>query len=85
MSDVPEQFTAEQVAQENWAAIEGYPKLNVECLNGHHFVAYAKFSGTLVAIVSKDPCPKCGTYSLKSASSSYEEQMLTLNDKGHIV
>lgn len=70
-----QRFTAEQIALENWKAIEPYPKHNVECTNGHAFVSHAKFSGALIAIVSKSPCPVCGEYELRRSSTSSRESI----------
>lgn len=76
------EITPELVARENWAAIERFPKLNVYCVNDHLFQSHAKFSGYLVAIVSKDPCPTCGSQELRSASSKWEQQSIDKKDVG---
>lgn len=78
------EVTPELVAKENWKALEGFPKCAVTCLNGHRFSSYAKFSGYLIAVVSKDPCPLCGLQELQSASSGWEAQTLIKKDIGTV-
>jgi hypothetical protein len=76
------EVTAEAVAKENWDAIQGTSPLNVECINGHAFTSLAKFSGYLVAIVSKDPCPSCGAQELRRYTTDWEHQSFTNKDVG---
>lgn len=76
------EITQELVAKENWKAFESFAKSHVTCINDHEFYSHAKFSGYLIAIVSKDPCPVCGSQELRSAHSGWEAQNLTGKDRG---
>ena len=47
----------------DWSVIsDGIPD-GVECKCGTIFLSYTKFVGILSRVISKDPCPKCGTRS----------------------
>lgn len=75
-------ITKEEVAAEDWSWAHMYPKTLVECASGHGFMANSKFSGRLIAIISRDPCPVCGTHELIRVSSGREAQTLTNKDVG---
>ena len=53
------------VEGEDWSEHEGFPKVWVVCTSDHQFYSQTKFSGWLVAIISRDPCPVCGAHSIK--------------------
>lgn len=75
-------LTAEDAAGEDWTLMAAFSELRVECLAGHAFVSHAKFSGRLVAIVSRSPCPECGNHSLRGVYGQRESQTLTSKDVG---
>jgi hypothetical protein len=80
MSD--QKITTEVAAEENWKPQDGFQKLPCECVCGTRFFSHAKFSGKLVQIVSREPCPKCGNHALRGYSSGYEKQEITKKDVG---
>jgi hypothetical protein len=65
---------------EDWSAHDNYPKSYCECMNGHPFYSHSKFSGRRVLIISREPCPKCGTDQLRKTSSEFEPMTLTKSD-----
>lgn len=77
-------ITSTDIEVENWAALERYPAAQCTCVNGHTFWSKAKFSGRLIALVSKQACPKCGTYELQRISDAGEQQTITSKDVGSI-
>lgn len=70
-------ITKIDIDAENWDECLKYPLCVVECDKGHVFHAHSKFSGRLVAIVSRTPCPVCGSYQLGRVSSGRESQTIT--------
>lgn len=76
-------LTAEDVAAEDWSAHDQFHKERVVCVSDHSFFSHSKFSGRLIAIVSREACPVCGTYSLRSAHSGRESQTIASKDVGN--
>lgn len=76
-------LTSDDAAVEDWSYHDKYPKERVTCVSDHSFASHSKFSGRLVAIVSRDPCPACGTHSLRASRSGGETQILTNKDVGN--
>jgi len=64
----------EDVAEEDWSEHEGFPKIWVVCSRSHQYYSQTKFSGALVAIIARDPCPVCGAHSLKFVNAGLTEQ-----------
>jgi hypothetical protein len=56
----------------DWTVHDKYPKQHVTCINDHDFAAHSMFSGALIAMISRDPCPICGQYELKASRSEPE-------------
>jgi len=69
---------------EDWEPSLSYPENEVECMQGHRFLSHSKFSGRLVAIVSRNPCPVCRGYMLRASHGVPERQSLTRKDVGDI-
>jgi hypothetical protein len=76
-------LTAADVADEDWSAHDKFPKERVVCVSGHGFHSHSKFSGRLIAIISREACPQCGTHSLQSAHSGRESQTISNKDVGN--
>lgn len=56
----------------DWTSHDLYPKEDVTCIMGHDYETHSRFSGKLVAIISRIPCPVCGQYELKTARGKPE-------------
>lgn len=72
----PRDFTAADIASIDWSGHEG-AKPRVRCVRGRSFISYAKFSGALGALVSKDPCPVCHIYDMQAAHYGPEYQTIS--------
>lgn len=77
--------TSEQAAAENWDGHDVYGECECDCRAcGKTFGSHAKFSGALIALVSRKPCPKCGNHELARIGSEWEHMTLKAKDVGNV-
>lgn len=57
----------------DWSEIEKYPEQIIDCRCGATFPSHAKFVGVISRMVSRKPCPSCGTRTnFRKVSSGWE-------------
>ena len=59
----------------DWSVIEKYPENTCTCRCGKDFRSHAKFDMSLPGLVSRKPCPGCGSYRNLFRASSDPETM----------
>ena len=57
----------------DWSKIEQYPKQTIECRCGAVFRAHARYSLIEGSVVTKEPCPGCGSFNTVRAARSDPE------------
>ncbi len=68
-------YTADIIKHEiDWSVFDGDPENTIECHCGAVFRSHSKYAGKPISrMISKKPCPKCGTnYRLRRISSDPE-------------
>lgn len=74
---------SDQAAAENWTGHDAYSEEECDCRTcGHTFGSHAKFSGALIALVSRKPCPNCGSHELSRIGGEWEHQTIEKKDVG---
>lgn len=77
-------LTSDDVKDEDWSAHDPYPKTLCVCVKDHNFYSHGKFSGRHVQIISRDPCPQCGTHTMRKLTGEREVMSLSQKDQGSI-